>query len=172
MKGIRRIAPMRIACLVRICPLPLRTISTAPRPLHCSHSRWHSWSRNFDRLKIRILCRKILGRSCCCTRGSENAANYCGVRLFDGGHERSRTSDPYSVNLKKTLQQAQSRAIEDEVTTLKTIVSQKIGYHRRYQIQTFVGRWTLSTTAAATMRAASVGSYAPSATRSAPLLFV
>jgi integrase len=34
------------------------------------------------------------------TENKENAAISCGVRLCDGGHERSRTSDPYSVNLR------------------------------------------------------------------------
>jgi hypothetical protein len=40
-----------------------------------------------------------LGRSGRFNRRRENAAIPCGVRLSDGGHERSRTSDPYSVNL-------------------------------------------------------------------------
>ncbi len=32
-------------------------------------------------------------------RRRRNAANPCGVRRSDGGRERSRTSDPYSVNV-------------------------------------------------------------------------
>jgi len=37
-----------------------------------------------------------------CERSMQNAAIPCGVRLRNGGHERSRTSDPYSVKVDRT----------------------------------------------------------------------
>jgi hypothetical protein len=62
-------------------------------------------------------------------RRRENAAIPCGVRLSDGGHERSRTSDPYSIKVRKEHDQASLRTIEDEVATLKTMHLEKIGHH-------------------------------------------
>ena len=47
-------------------------------------------------------------------RENKNAANDCGIRLPDGGRERSRTSDPYSVKVRKERDQASFRTIEDE----------------------------------------------------------
>jgi hypothetical protein len=55
-------------------------------------------------------------------------------KVSDGGRERSRTSDPYSVKVHKEHDQAPFRTIEDERMTLRVIQLQEIGHHFGHQL--------------------------------------